>query len=702
MAPKGAAVVEASKGGVILGTPVPADTINAGQSVGDRFRGQMEMAYAQRSRYATDMYARLTAAAEVLDPSKNEGPMPNAVSRTWQHAVYGYSRVVPELGVATIYMGNVMSRVKLQIGRRNPDGTVEQNIDADAPLEDGGIDPKILALANAGLQELQAVRGGQGELMRSFGEKDFLCGEAYLVRQSTPQGNRYECLSVNELLREGNHYQIYYGPGYAPESVPPDVLPIRIWRADSQYGRVATSSARSCIEILEELAILTRLVRASAISRMALSGILAIASEFDTPQNKAAADANQSEEQVPFFVDMVNTGAKAIDDPASAAAWSPFLLVGPRDLIENGIKYIKLAQDDNIAIAHRDEALQRLAQGLDLPVEVIMGHQSTTFANAAQVNDDTFKLHIEPAAARFTDAATVAHLWPYMADKMGIQAESVQQNGYPPEILTVAVTYDASDLVARPDRASLVIDLFRYDKTQMSIALAEVRDVLGLDPQGGPDEIETSTRIDAIRLQGIKETVAASPADAAVPLSKAAAGGAVKAGQSEGEAAIEAGATSGNQPVAGGGPAPATDGSDGPAVPSAAAAMAAERLAIMVTGAADLTLERAVEKIGAKLRAKVHGADATAVAGVDNERVALTLGTVKVKRILGRDVPAAAELRAFHTRVHMWAAELGVPEPAAKAQAATQLVANRLAERLFGTSTDGVATSELAAVLSGG
>lgn len=674
-------MVEAARG-VLVGSDVPAGSIDVDDPRSAQWLGQIQTAMATRSKYTTEMMARLTAAAEVLDPAKNEGPMPNAVSRTWQHAVYGYSRVVPELGVATIYMGNVLSRVKLKIGRRNPDGSVEQNIDADAPVGEGGIDPKILALAEEGLQELQATRGGQGELLRSFGEKDFLCGEAYLVRQSTPMGKRYDCLSVNELLREGNSYQIYWGPGYSPEPVDADTKPIRIWRPDSQYGRVATSSARSCIEILEELAILTRLVRASAISRMALSGILAIASEFDTPQNRAAADANQSEEQVPFFVDMVNTGAKAIDDPASAAAWSPFLLVGPRDLIENGIKYIQLAKDDNNSIAHRDEALQRLAQGLDLPVEVIMGHQSTTFANAAQVNDDTFKLHVEPAAARFTDACTIAHLWPYMADKLGIQPDAVEAAGYPDEILTVAITYDATDLVSKPDRAVLMTDLFRNDKTQMAVALAEIREVMGLDPEGGPDEVETSTRIDAVRLSNIKETVAASPADAAVPLSKAGAGGAVKAGESEGAQTIEHGGTS------------------QPAAPTAAA-MAAERLAIMVTGAADLTLERAVDKIGAKLRTKVRGTDATAVSAVGNDRVAATLGASKVSRLLGRDVPAAAELRAFHMKVHTWAAELGVPDPAAKAQATTQLVAQRLTERLFGTAMDGVAMAELAAVLSG-
>jgi hypothetical protein len=682
---KASPVAEAANGKVV-GTPTPAGStyVEAGAS-------QLALAMERRSVYLGKMYERLTAAAEVLDPAQNDGPMPNAVSRTWQHAVYGYSRVVPELGVAGIYVGNCMSRIQLKIGRRNPDGSVEQNVDADAPVGEGGIDPKIMALAELGLQELQSTRGGQGELLRSFGEKDFLCGEAYLVQQSTPMGNRYDCLSVNELMREGNQYKIYWGPGYSPQQLGADVKPIRIWRPDGQYGRVATSSVRSCIEILEELAILTRLVRASAISRMALSGILCISNEFDTPQNQAAADGNQSEERVPFFVDMVNTGAKAIDDPASAASWSPFLLVGPTNLIKDGVNYIKLAQDDNISIAHRDEALQRLAQGLDLPVEVILGHMSTTFANAAQINEDTFKLHIEPAAQRFTDATTVAHLWPYMADKMGVQPDTVAESGYPPEILSVAITYDATALVTKPDRAALVLDTFLKDPTQMSIRLAEVREVLGLNPDDVPDEVETSTRLDAKRLGNIKETVAAPPSDAAVGLSKAAAGGAVKPGQSEGAAAIEAGQTSGNQP-AGGAPAPT----------SAAVTAAGERLAAMVAGAADLTLERAVEKVGAKLRSKARGPDATLVSTVENDHVAATLGAQKVQRILGRDVPAAAELRAFHQRVHTWAAESGiVGDPADKARAATQLVAQRLTERLFSTSTDGVPPAELAALLQG-
>lgn len=661
------AVVEAQDGRP-EGTTAPLGSINVPSKTVRAKSSEMVMAaYAKRSRHVADIVGNLAAAAEVLDPASNEGPMPNAVSRTWQHAVYGYSRVVPELGVAAMYVGNCLSRCNLSIGLRSADGSVGEPITnvEDLPEE---LAPDLYEAATTAVSKLQAVRGGQVELLRSFGEKDFLCGEAYLVPFDRPDGLRFDCLSVNELMRDGNTYSVYYGPGYATEQLPVTTKPIRIWRPDPQYGRVATSSVRSCIEILEELAILTRLVRANSISRMSLSGILAVAEEFDTPQQNAGADGQISEETAPFFIDMVNTGAKAIDDPASAAAWMPFLLVGPKDLIQNGIKFIPLEKDGSDGIAHRDEALQRLAQGLDLPVEVIMGHQSTTFANAAQVSEDTFKLHIEPALERLCDALTVAYLWPALAAMRGLSPESLINSPYPDDILSVGISYDASKLISHPDRADQIIKAYAEDKSQTAIRISELRLAVGLDADSTPSEEETAIRINALRLASIKETIDAPISDAAVSLKQAAAGGAVTVDSSDVDSATSA--ASKNPP-----PAPITA--------SAGATMQDQVLAMKVSATAELTIERALEKIGARLRQRAKGVEAQLVADVDNTRVAAILGPEAANRLLGRDAPAAADLRAFSKKVSEWAVELGYDEPEALAIATQQMVAGVLYDALY-------------------
>jgi len=72
---------------------------------------------------------------------------------------------------------------------------------------------------------------------------------------------------------------------------------------------------QSSLEVLEELVVLTRLVRASAISRMAVAGILLLPDELDFPEEEAGPDGNMSEARNPVAVDIINNGSKAIDDP---------------------------------------------------------------------------------------------------------------------------------------------------------------------------------------------------------------------------------------------------------------------------------------------------------------------------------------------------------------------------------------------------
>lgn len=597
---------------------------------------------AQKATRITGAMLALTAAAEVLDSAgKNKTADPNSATRTWQHAATGYCRVVPELNAAKMYYGNCLARVQLKVGKRNPDGTVEQGFDGAEPVE--GLDKQLAADAAEIINTIRSKIGGQSELLRSYGEKAFVSGESYLLPEDSPAGLTFDVLSTQELSKSGDKWIRHLGPGFGEEDVADGVLPLRIWRPDDTYGRLATSSVRACLEILEELVILTRLVRSSAICRMALQGILAISDEFDDPIDEGGEDG--SEDANPLATDMIMSGATAIDDPASAAAWLPYILQGPTELIEKGIKFIQFKGDDAVNVVKRREALERLAQGLDLPMEIVLGHQSTTFANAAQISEDTFKVHIEPSVQMFCDAITLGILWPALALKRGLDAERVKEAGYPPEILAVAVTYDASDLISRPDRAKDIIQVFTRDQTHMAIAVGDVRLALGLDVDGVPSPQETAARIDAIRLTKIRETVQDPASAGATPIL-------ADISQMEG-AGVTASISNG------------------------------VGLAHQVAGAAAMTMDRAADKVGSKLRSKLKGAEATAAKSVENGDLALHLGPARVRDLLGDDDPAAAEIATFSRTVAKMAGEAGRPHPGKFAELAGQLVSVSIADRLY-------------------
>ena len=621
----------------------------------------------------------LAAAAFVLDPSMNATsgyPTPNAVTRTWQHAAWGYVHSVPELNAAKMYVGNCLSRIHLTVGKRSPDGHVEQGFDGDEPVED--LDSEVATEAAELISKLRAPIGGQSELLRSFGEKVFIAGELYLIPDDTPAGLEFECLSTQELIPEGDHFERYYGPGWSPKPLAPETRPIRVWRPDSQWGRLADSSVRSALEILEELVVLTRLVRASAISRMALAGVFLIPDELDTPDDDEDADGSQAEAKNPLAVDILNTGAKAIDDPASAAAFMPYMLQGPSEFLKE-VRHIPFQASGQEQVLQRTEALQRLAQGLDLPVEVILGHQATTFANAAQVSQDTFQLHIEPTIQLFCDALTVSYLWPAMAANRGIDAEHLADAPYPDEILTVAVTYDARALISRPDRAKEIIDTFLHDPTQMAVKISEVREALGLDPNDEVPDDELAKRIDAIRLGKIREVIPAPPSDAAVPIEDA--GKAVVPGASGGSKIAGHGAEAANSAAQAKAAAEEVKNQEllASGIPS--------RFVLRVAGAADLTVERAVERIGSRVKAKGPKAlsqeERDQIAGVPNADVPRVLGLQVVRRVLGSDDPAQADVAAFARRVGAWAIEDGRADAEAVVNAATSIVRDAVIEKMY-------------------
>jgi len=616
------------------------------QTLWTRRRQIRERGLSARSKELSRINEGLVAAAMVMDPNSYNAPSPNAITRTWQHAAFGYRASVGELNAATMYVGNALSQCSLTVGKRNPDGSVEQGYDGEEPVD--GLETAVAEEASDLISVIRSKRGGQSELLRSSGEKLFVAGELYYVPEDTPQGIQFDILSTQELLRDGNTWTKYLGPGYGAVPLPPGVNPVRVWRSDGQWSMLATSSVRSCLELLEELVVLTRLVRSSAISRMALAGVLAIPDELDTPDDEEGPDGQQSEAMNPLAVDMINTGAKAIDDPANASAWMPFIIQGPAEYLQH-IKHIPFEAASQEQVIQRTEALQRLAQGLDMPVEVILGHMSTTFTNAQQISIDTFRIHLEPTLQLICDALTVAYLWPAMAKNRGIDPEHLAAGEpYPDDILSVAVTYDAHHLVSQPDRSKDMLELYVHDTTQSSVKIAEIRDTLGLDPNEVVDPLEIAARVDAIRLTKIRETIVAPASDAAVGVSQI--DDAVVPGESGGSQIIEkkvgtAGIT-------------ASASIAGHSEPEAV-------LAWKVQAACDLTVARAVERLGAKLRTKFKQPEREKWAAISNADLASHLGIDETTRFLGGDTDEAvrAEVSTLVTHVSEWASAAGHTHP---------------------------------------
>lgn len=226
---------------------------------------------------------------------------------------------------------------------------------------------------------------------------------------------------------------------------------------------VADPPLRGVIDVLEEIEQLQDLAYSQNRSRIAQMGILTVASEFDLAVSPSGNFGNDLEQAI-------NT---PIVDPRQSSA-SPILMRGPFELmtgsLSNGaraVQWTKPVQDFDERLESKMKfAIQRLSWGFPVPPEILLGMTATNRAVAFQIEETTYRSHVEPIA-RMVGRVYAKALKMIMDD--GVKVE---------------VTPDPTDLLAR--RHSVADAKDAYDR---GLVRAEwVRRVLGIDEEDAATE----------------------------------------------------------------------------------------------------------------------------------------------------------------------------------------------------------------------
>lgn len=690
----------------------------------------------------------LTGAASIFTKGSNppESVPPPSATRAWQTEAWGFYDLVGEFQNAALLYGNCFRRCLLVPAIADEDGSLSLTFDDEAP-ETKGLDH------DAGIiQELYSPYGGQGYLMQRIGVSWVVVGECFLYQNDERDGNAgtWEVLSTDELrpISSGAGWDTaqnsnvrwvrWYGPGFNPRQLPDDAYIVRMWRPHGRYSRHANSSARALLEILDEIVLLTREVRGETVSRISSAGILAVADEFDFPNTDDAQP--DTEDFDPFTRELLETMMTAITDKESAAGIAPIVLRAPAELIDKGLKYLSFARPDAaVAMAKRREALERFAQGIELPPEWIFGHASTTFANAFQITDDAFRVYIEPGLVDVCENLTRGYLWPQLMKEAGLAID----DPVPPEIRKHRIWYDASHLIAKPDRTQDAKEAF----IQYAISWKAYRATVGFVDADAPDEDEMATRIrlaqlinERVMIRGTDQNIPIIPdpallqtsiqpgnRDKDIPLpigtdpyiegediapgTQAPLGTQQPAGDLPTPAPVPGGAAPDAAPAAGGPapkpadpPAPTKDtrtsnaGGDGTShgadeAKKKKAALAADGshspsvLALRLHAASEIAVERVVDRVGAilKSRSQKNRALAERLQPIPNPLVAMEVGPSQTTQMLGTDA-IAGEFAFFTRRADAWAREHGISKPGELAAAATAIVEAHARIKLFDPS----------------
>jgi len=360
--------------------------------------------------------------------------------------------------------------------------------------------------------------------------------------------------------------------------------------------------------VLDDMLWLTRLSRSQSANRVAMRGIIGISDQM------TMAGGGTAEQ---FWSDFQASLSRAMDDPDDVA---PVGLRGPATAVEPkgagmaGLSWLipNFPYDERID-SRMEKMIQRLAYGLPIPPEILLGMQAQSRATAFQVEANSYRAHVEPAAWTVAQVPEDA-LSVFLPDGLG----------------TVRVIPDPAAILARK---ATVEDTFNaFDRG--AITFGYLRDVLGIPESAEPSDEELEQ---ILTILGKKVTVDGTSTDPA----------SVAAGEG-----ITAAASMPPEEIAA---PPARDASDDDEWLATKLAAIDEQLLFELSGASEQAVVKARERIGAAIRsdAKMRG---QVPSNITNDELAVQVGPGALAD-LGIDaakiIPAAlaATLRWWRTRL---------------------------------------------------
>lgn len=381
----------------------------------------------------------VTAAATRVTSTYAAEQYAQRLSLPWQQRALFYTSTIPELQYASNFYARMLQKIKVYPAIRTED-------DKTVPITEG--------LPVELLDRIQDPGGGRTQLQYRWGQYQFTTGECYLFGRNidTDGPERWSVVWREELrFDEARNVTHMLAPSvpiqqYAFTDRDYVELPVgtavayRMWTPSLRFSGWPSSPMEGCMEMAEELLILSRAVHATATSRLVKSKLMFLPSEMEPAP--LDPDGDEDPDSSPWLQDLVAHLVDAIEDPASAASLAPYVSFVDGELISM-IREINLHDPatDYLEKDLRKECIERIGRGLDLPPEVVDGMSSANHWAAWWISDDMWRSHGSPRAEQFCDDICEAYLRP-----------ALKEAGYA-DWKSVVVDFDASGVVVNPDRS---------------------------------------------------------------------------------------------------------------------------------------------------------------------------------------------------------------------------------------------------------
>lgn len=350
------------------------------------------------------------------------------IQQDWQEEAWRHFDLCGELAYSAQWMGNSLSRATLyvaDVADGKPQGPTE--------------DQRAIAAADG----LLGGPATAAQVLGSLGVHLTIPGDVYVIGETPAEGgpDRWFSASTTELKHsKGTGWQLDQGEGKRKLDTDRTVM-IRVWQSHPRKRWEAYSPTRSVLPVLAELEQLSQRVAADLDSRLAGAGILAIAAGINLPPLRDDVRARYPGLS-PLAAMLTDAMVTPLGDRSDASAVVPLILEIPGDNVGEKIKWINFFTDLQAEVqAGREKAIRRLALGMDMEPEALLGLGGINHWGAWQISEAGVQLHIEPKLLTI-----VAGL------NDGFYRPNVEADGLDPG--KFCLWYDVSELTTRPDQST--------------------------------------------------------------------------------------------------------------------------------------------------------------------------------------------------------------------------------------------------------
>jgi hypothetical protein len=306
---------------------------------------------------------------------------------------------------------------------------------------------------------IQGPAGEFGDLVAELVVHLDVVGEAFLVGQSTADGELWDVWSGDELKSASGRAK------RRPDSVElvdSDPFILRIWRPHPRDRAEATSPLSHVRDTAERLILIRGALDAAMRSRL-IGKILTIPDELTIVSNTQLPDDGAETDGDPFMGELIETMITAVRDDRAAARIAPIVLRGPGDRLMQ-IQALDLVRDLPDKLMDMEQsAVRALAAGMDLPAEILLGLSDVNHWTAWQVDESAYRQHVDPVVLMVLDSISRGYLWPTLREGGMTETEA---RGYLfwRDISPVTVrTVTTSDSIALYDRGIISAEAVRSD-----------------------------------------------------------------------------------------------------------------------------------------------------------------------------------------------------------------------------------------------